>query len=747
VAFALVLGTALSIAPVRAATYTSPQQLALNDTYQLNPDSATGDENTTEPKADLNDGQNGDNPYYQRTNVARAHLGGCSGRYWYTSASQESGEPDPAGVQYVDYAPPFGAAANQLTPGRYLINAEYRSTTSRASYPAEYIISHDGGATTILKSQLDGTSGSCPNFDLGEFDLSAGSHVGVNDTGSESITFNRLRFTYLGPSGGVPYVNAGADQIIVLPATVSLDGTAVDADGQPGALATTWSQASGPGTVTFGDASAQDTTATFSVDGTYVLRLTASDTLNAPFDEVTVTVLPAGTCQLAVAPDCGGARQSTAYVVMRDYYETYPTAPIPPAEYTLTNQGATAISYTVSTVSDAAGTTPATYRWITSITPATGTIKPQSSATVTVTFGNSGIAAVPASDSDGAVTYNAYLKFVETGCGMTAITRRINMTALRSDTVSVHVYNGDVDPLAEDSAGETGSGYNFVLADGSAAQGSVVVDSDAVDGKAWRIVDVAGAKTKYRAVARNPIMDPLIYTRTGATVVSRLRVRSYTVGDTFGFGLLMLWDGHLGADLLWGGPDGLLMETDRTGDPSVTLAGDDKYHTIRLTAIGDADCTRILKVYVDEEQNPAAVLTIPQAQQINTSGIDGLGFGTGSTAGSIDVAFDWVTMTNAGAFAPGEEEAVIGRSLIVGRDCPHPYVDADGDGDVDMVDFAAMQRCLNGVTEPAMSLDAGCECFDNINPRAEIDEFDVNYFAKCASGPGVAWAATANCPE
>ena len=60
----------------RAATYTSPRQLALNDVYQINVDYASGDEATTEHKTDANDGVGGDNPYYRRTNVARAHVGG-----------------------------------------------------------------------------------------------------------------------------------------------------------------------------------------------------------------------------------------------------------------------------------------------------------------------------------------------------------------------------------------------------------------------------------------------------------------------------------------------------------------------------------------------------------------------------------------------------------------------------------------------------------------------------------------------
>lgn len=48
---------------------------------------------------------------------------------------------------------------------------------------------------------------------------------------------------------------------------------------------------SGPGTVTFGDANALSTTASFSATGAYVLRLTASDTANTASDDLNVNVV------------------------------------------------------------------------------------------------------------------------------------------------------------------------------------------------------------------------------------------------------------------------------------------------------------------------------------------------------------------------------------------------------------------------------------------------------------------------
>ena len=95
---------------------------------------------------------------------------------------------------------------------------------------------------------------------------------------------------YESNSNQPPRVDAGPDQTITLPDSASLGGTVSD-DGlpiPPGAVTTTWSQVSGPGTVTFGDAAAVDTAATFSEAGTYVLRLTADDRELTTSDEVTI---------------------------------------------------------------------------------------------------------------------------------------------------------------------------------------------------------------------------------------------------------------------------------------------------------------------------------------------------------------------------------------------------------------------------------------------------------------------------
>jgi hypothetical protein len=77
---------------------------------------------------------------------------------------------------------------------------------------------------------------------------------------------------------------------------VNLDATVTDDDGVGGGPVTTaWSVVSGPGSVTFGDSTAADTTATFTQLGTYVLRLTANDPDFQSSDDITVTIEVADT--------------------------------------------------------------------------------------------------------------------------------------------------------------------------------------------------------------------------------------------------------------------------------------------------------------------------------------------------------------------------------------------------------------------------------------------------------------------
>jgi hypothetical protein len=87
-----------------------------------------------------------------------------------------------------------------------------------------------------------------------------------------------------------PVVNAGADQTVNYPSTVSLSGTVTDDDLPNGTITTSWSKVSGPGNVTFANASSKTTTATFSAAGAYVLRLSASDGALTGSDDIGITL-------------------------------------------------------------------------------------------------------------------------------------------------------------------------------------------------------------------------------------------------------------------------------------------------------------------------------------------------------------------------------------------------------------------------------------------------------------------------
>jgi len=90
-------------------------------------------------------------------------------------------------------------------------------------------------------------------------------------------------------SGGSISIGITASQYNTLGTPLQLNGTITDSAG----LATTaaWAEVSGPGTVTFADPSNPATTATFSQIGTYVLQLSATDSANSGWAQISVTVV------------------------------------------------------------------------------------------------------------------------------------------------------------------------------------------------------------------------------------------------------------------------------------------------------------------------------------------------------------------------------------------------------------------------------------------------------------------------
>jgi hypothetical protein len=120
-------------------------------------------------------------------------------------------------------------------------------------------------------------------------------------SGSDSIS---IAVSLAGIPNQAPQVNAGANQSTDTASTINLDATVID-DGLPSnTLTYSWSKVSGPGNVSFGNASLVDTTASFSAAGSYVLRLVASDGALSDNDTLMVTVSAANQApQVNAGPD------------------------------------------------------------------------------------------------------------------------------------------------------------------------------------------------------------------------------------------------------------------------------------------------------------------------------------------------------------------------------------------------------------------------------------------------------------
>jgi hypothetical protein len=102
---------------------------------------------------------------------------------------------------------------------------------------------------------------------------------------------------------GAPIVDAGPAQVVPFPGTANLNGFVGD-DGHPyppSTVTALWSKLSGPGTVTFGDASQAVTTASFSAPGAYVLQLVGNDSALQALDTVSITLSGAVTLSVVTS--------------------------------------------------------------------------------------------------------------------------------------------------------------------------------------------------------------------------------------------------------------------------------------------------------------------------------------------------------------------------------------------------------------------------------------------------------------
>lgn len=208
----------------------------------------------------------------------------------------------------------------------------------------------DDSAVAAVEFRWDGQvvgTVTTPPYELVLGNATAGTHVlaaiATDDAGQSATTTRSVTLVANQP----PTVDAGSDQALTSPEdTTLLTATTTDDDGIASLL---WSQASGPATATFSDPAASATTVSgLSAVGTYVFRLTATDTGGASAeDTVSVTVAEASSAT-QIALNCNGPShtdvEGVAYEAATPYVsggssssKTYSYANADPDDYILYN--------------------------------------------------------------------------------------------------------------------------------------------------------------------------------------------------------------------------------------------------------------------------------------------------------------------------------------------------------------------------------------------------------------------------
>ncbi len=227
-------------------------------------------------------------------------------------------------------------------------------------------VNQSGSVTAQDVSSVKARAGQSAANTTFHFDLNTSGLITAADIAAVK---SRTSGSILPPFNLPPTANAGANQIITIPAIANLAATASD-DGlpnPPGALALSWTRFSGPATMAFGNATATNTTASFTTAGVYVLRFTANDSHRSASSDVTITVNPGAATTLTVsgitspriagsagtvtvtARDAGG-NVATGYVGTVHF--TSDAGAVLPADYTFTggDAGVRTFPVTLNTV-------------------------------------------------------------------------------------------------------------------------------------------------------------------------------------------------------------------------------------------------------------------------------------------------------------------------------------------------------------------------------------------------------------
>jgi hypothetical protein len=205
----------------------------------------------------------------------------------YTTTSQVTVTALPA--QSPNQPPVVSAGTNQsiTLPNQAVLNGSVKDDGLPAGAPLTIQWSMVFGPGTVVFANPSQPNTTATFSQAGTYVLAlSGNDTQYGTTSKVTIIVNPAVTTQNQP----PVVSANPTLPAMVGVPVALNGTATD-DGLPnGSLTVQWSVLSGPGTVTFSNATTAASTATFSSIGTYVLQLSACDSQYTSTLPVTVIV-------------------------------------------------------------------------------------------------------------------------------------------------------------------------------------------------------------------------------------------------------------------------------------------------------------------------------------------------------------------------------------------------------------------------------------------------------------------------
>ena len=205
-------------------------------------------------------------------------------------------------VTWVNYPtpPPAGTLGLQYVATVGPVQGYYVTATDASGSPIynAAVGFYETGADTLILNGTTDITGHV-NFQFSHVNSGTYNLVAI-DSVNRNVVFTTPLFSGIwtapvsnptGNLGDALSVGILALDEVTLPNTLQLNGTYTDTLGFIPTF--TWSQVSGPGTVTFATPQQQITTATFSQAGYYLLQLSGNDTVTSASAQFAVTVLPA----------------------------------------------------------------------------------------------------------------------------------------------------------------------------------------------------------------------------------------------------------------------------------------------------------------------------------------------------------------------------------------------------------------------------------------------------------------------